>query len=135
MTLARALIAASLSLLFPGIGHAVIRDWVRAMFFSGLFVMAIALAFSTDQLSAMTSIDGIWTALTQETSQLDRFMFGFLVLFAATDALFRGLGTIGSNDVEGPTCPHCNRELDTDLEFCHWCTARLEPPAESEEHA
>jgi hypothetical protein len=26
---------------------------------------------------------------------------------------------------EGATCPHCGKELDEDLEFCHWCTADL----------
>ncbi|MFP8955723.1 zinc ribbon domain-containing protein [Natrialbaceae archaeon A-CW3] len=133
MTLVRALVAASLSLVFPGIGHAVLRDWIRALFFAGLFVTAVAISFSTTQLSAMTSFDATWTILTDETSSVDRFLLAFLALFTATDALFRGLGAVGgSGDHDGPTCPHCNRPLDEELEFCHWCTARLEPPAEDE---
>lgn len=133
MTLARALVAASLSLLFPGIGHAVIRDWIRALFFSGLFVMAIALSFTTDQLAAMTSIDGM-IAVYEDTSRIDRFLLSFLVLFTATDALLRGLGTVGGDrDHDGPSCPHCNKPIDEELEFCHWCTTRLEPTANEEE--
>ncbi|SDX64389.1 DUF7575 domain-containing protein [Halobellus clavatus] len=30
----------------------------------------------------------------------------------------------GSTD--GGTCPSCGKELDPDLDFCPWCTARLE---------
>ncbi|MFC7232745.1 zinc ribbon domain-containing protein [Saliphagus sp. GCM10025308] len=127
MTLVRALVAAACSLLFPGVGHAVLREWVRALFFSGLFVTAVALSFSTDQLTAMSSLEGTWTVVTEETSVVDRFVLASIALFTATDALFRGLGAIGRDDDEGPTCPHCGRPLDTDLEFCHWCTTRLEP--------
>ena len=30
---------------------------------------------------------------------------------------------------DGVDCPHCGRETDPDLDFCHWCTERL-PGAE-----
>ncbi len=133
MTLVRALAAALLSLLFPGIGHAVIRDWVRALFFAGLFIMALALTFSTDQLSALTSLEGATTVLTEDLTRIDQFFLSFLVLFAATDALLRGLGTVGQpSSHDGPSCPHCGRELDADLEFCHWCTAKLATPEDDE---
>jgi hypothetical protein len=35
-------------------------------------------------------------------------------------------------DVEGATlkCPHCGKETDAELDFCHWCTEPLPGPDE-----
>jgi hypothetical protein len=27
--------------------------------------------------------------------------------------------------MEGTDCPHCGKEVDPDLDFCHWCTERI----------
>ncbi|OVE84582.1 zinc ribbon domain-containing protein [Natronolimnobius baerhuensis] len=128
----RALLAGGLSVILPGAGHAVLRDWVRALIFAGLYLSAIALFFPVEQIASAGSItEG--AELAQETETMGQFVLSFIVLFAAIDATFRSLGfppNSSSADVEGPTCPECGKELDDDLEFCHWCTTRLEPRGE-----
>ncbi|WP_293028551.1 zinc ribbon domain-containing protein [Natronococcus sp.] len=37
-----------------------------------------------------------------------------------------GESTVPSTDDDAPSCPHCGKELDPDLEFCHWCTTPLD---------
>lgn len=32
----------------------------------------------------------------------------------------------GSSGSDGTECPECGRELDPELDFCTWCTARLD---------
>ncbi|RLM59827.1 zinc ribbon domain-containing protein [Halobellus sp. Atlit-31R] len=37
----------------------------------------------------------------------------------------------GASDTE-ETCPQCGKELDPDLDFCPWCTARLDGGADDD---
>ncbi|WP_049920071.1 zinc ribbon domain-containing protein [Halobiforma nitratireducens] len=135
MTWLRALAAGGLSILFPGAGHAVLRDWARALVFAGLYLSAIVIFLPTDQLLAAESITEGMEAATQETDTIGQFALSFIVLFAAIDATFRALGfpPDTTDATEGPTCPQCGKELDEDLEFCHWCTTRLEHPDDETE--
>ncbi len=131
MTWLRALAAAGLSVLLPGAGHALIRDWVRALVFSGLFISALVIFMPTDQVAAAGSVTDGMDVVTEETSTASQFVFSFIILFAAIDATFRAMGfppNGSSADADdGPSCPECGKELDGDLTFCHWCTTRLEP--------
>ncbi|RQG88926.1 zinc ribbon domain-containing protein [Natrarchaeobius halalkaliphilus] len=131
MTWLRALAAAGLSVLLPGAGHALIRDWLRTLVFAGLYLTAAVLFLpSPEQIAAAGSITDSMELVTQEIDTMGQFILSFIVLFAAIDATFRSLGfPPGSNSkaADGPTCPHCGKELDQDLSFCHWCTTRLEP--------
>ncbi|MFC6767911.1 zinc ribbon domain-containing protein [Natrinema soli] len=135
MTWLRAILAAGLSVLMPGAGHVLVRDWLRAAAFAGLFLTASALFLPIDQLTAagpMTSVDQALeqaTVMAENTDPMAQFLLSFIALFAAIDATFRALGysSGGDTDADGQTCPECGKEIDDDLEFCHWCTTRLEP--------
>ncbi|MFP8952925.1 zinc ribbon domain-containing protein [Natrialbaceae archaeon A-arb3/5] len=140
MTWFRAILAAGLSVLLPGAGHALIRDWLRTLVFAGLYLSAIAIFFpAPDQLTAAESFSESIAMVTDELGTMGQLAFSFIVLFAAIDAAFRALGfppnSGASGSADGPTCPECGKELDEDLAFCHWCTTRLEPknPEEDDE--
>ena len=45
---------------------------------------------------------------------------------SAIDAYWFGRRADRGPDSEAPGCPNCGRELDEELEFCHWCTVELE---------
>ncbi|GAB3675877.1 DUF7575 domain-containing protein [Halopiger thermotolerans] len=132
MTWFRALLAGALSILFPGAGHALLRDWLRAVVFAGLYLSAIAIFLPTEQLAAAETMADAVTIVGNMDST-GQFAVSFIGLFAAIDAAFRSLGFpptgsgTGSGSSDGSTCPECGKELDEDLEFCHWCTTRLEP--------
>ncbi|RKD95306.1 DUF7575 domain-containing protein [Halopiger aswanensis] len=138
MTWFRALLAGALSILFPGAGHAFLRDWLRAVVFAGLYLSAIAIFLPMDQLAAAETMTDAVTIVSEDMDSMGQFALSFIGLFAAIDATFRSLGFpptasgSGAGSSDGPTCPECGKELDEDLEFCHWCTTRLEP-AEPEE--
>ncbi|WP_254528101.1 zinc ribbon domain-containing protein [Natrinema gelatinilyticum] len=140
MTWLRALLAAGLSVIMPGAGHVLVRDWLRAAIFAGIFLSASALFLPTEQIAAtgpITSPNEVFeqaTIMAEETDAMAQFLLSFIALFAAIDATFRVLSRPGENgDAEGVTCPECGKEVDEDLEFCHWCTTRLEPKTSDEE--
>ncbi|RQG97965.1 zinc ribbon domain-containing protein [Natrarchaeobius chitinivorans] len=141
MTWLRALAAAGLSVLLPGAGHALIRDWLRALVFAGLYFSAVVIFLpSVDQVTAVNSVGDSLDLVSEEIDTMGQFVLSFIVLFAAIDSAFRALGIPpGSSDesADGPTCPECGKELDDDLTFCHWCTTRLEPvePDEADEES
>ncbi|MDF9745682.1 zinc ribbon domain-containing protein [Natrinema salsiterrestre] len=143
MTWLRALLAAGLSVIMPGAGHVLVRDWLRAALFAGLFLSASALFLPIEQLAAagpITSVDEITAyadVMSEETDSMTQFLLSFIALFAAIDATFRALGypPSGADTTDGPTCPECGKEIDEDLAFCHWCTTRLESEASDEEPA
>ncbi|WP_290811064.1 zinc ribbon domain-containing protein [Halovivax sp.] len=133
----RALAAAGLSVLLPGAGHALLRDWTRAALFAAMFVATVVMLLPVQELwasadGAITDVpatvaDGV-AIVEAETSALAQFTVMFLVLFAAVDAGLRGLGIADgpANDDDAPACPSCGKPLDDDLTFCHWCTTRIE---------
>ncbi|MDQ2049897.1 zinc ribbon domain-containing protein [Natronolimnohabitans sp. A-GB9] len=135
MTWLRAIAAAGLSVLLPGAGHAVLRDWVRALLFAGLYFTTVWLFFPTDQLAAAGSMSEMMD-VAADIDTMTQLTILFVTMIAALDATFRALGfppESGNGDGDGPSCPECGKALDEDLEFCHWCTTRLEPKANEEE--
>lgn len=136
MTLIRALVAVGLSVIFPGAGHVLLRDWIRALLFAGIFVSAIAFVFPVEAVMAAGSTGDVSAAIAQDLSQMDRFILSFVVLFTAVDAGLRGANFApgSATESDGPSCPQCGRELDRELDFCHWCTTRLPSDRESHDH-
>ncbi|MFC4246813.1 zinc ribbon domain-containing protein [Natribaculum luteum] len=128
MTWIRALAAAVFSVLLPGTGHVLLREWVRALLFAGLYVSALAIFLPVDQLATTETVTEAMTIVDAEMSRLHQFVLSFIVLFAAVDSALRAMGIPPGSDDGGdePACPHCGRPLDEDLEFCHWCTTRLD---------
>jgi hypothetical protein len=142
MTWLRALLAAVLSVLMPGAGHVLVRDWLRAVAFAGLFLAASAFLLPIEAAAAAGPVTGYGDVLeysrilAEETDTTTQFLLSFIALFAAMDATFRALGVRsggGSESADGTTCPECGKDLDEDLEFCHWCTTRLERDVETDD--
>jgi hypothetical protein len=119
----RPVVAACLSLLVVGLGHAYLRRWWRGLGWAALTVGTASVWLQRGTLTAAT---------TGET--LDPLALVPVLAvggMAAADAyvLARADGSI-SVDV-GDTiekCPHCGKVVDPDLDFCHWCTSDLTGP-------
>lgn len=137
MTWIRAVSAAVLSFIMPGAGHALLRDWARALLFAGLFGLSIYFFVPTEAMMNAETMTGAAEAMNTEMSRMNQFFLMFIVLFAAIDSTFRALGfpPNSSQNTDGPTCPSCGKELDDDLSFCHWCTTRLERPEDESDRA
>lgn len=124
----RAIIAAALATIYPGLGHVYLREWFRAFAWFVLSVATAALVVPPDVIAAYESggIDALWEASRSLPMQAILAILALRVL-NVVDAAWLGLrprqGAAGS---DGPTCPNCGRELDADLDFCHWCTTPLD---------
>ena len=132
MTRRRAVVAGVFAVLYPGLGHVYLREWLRALTWFGLALLTAALVVPADVLSTVEA--GGLATLLEAGRSLPLASLGALLLVRAlnvVDAVWLGLApepAVAADD--GETCPSCGGELDPELEFCHWCTARLDRPAE-----
>jgi len=128
----RALLAAALATIYPGLGHVYLRAWLRALAWFVLSLVTAALVVPPSVVSAYQS--GGFSALIQASRTIPTE--AFLAILAVRvmnvfDAAWLGLRPHPSGgSAEGPTCPNCGRPIDDDLDFCHWCTTRLEANAD-----
>lgn len=126
-------LAALLALVYPGLGHLYLRAWLRALLWFGL-IMSAVVVLVPDLSSAgaggpMATAEAAWDATRALPLRTQALLTGMMVL-EAFDAfvLARRTGTAERGDDADAvgTCPNCGRELDEDLDFCPWCSTRLE---------
>ncbi|MBV0902672.1 zinc ribbon domain-containing protein [Haloarcula salina] len=113
-------LAAVLAALVTGLGHLYLRRWRRAI---GWLAALVATSYvlvepaAVDALASGTVADPFAVLpilLVAGLSVADAYL-----LARAQNAVARVTVT-----PEGQLthCPTCGRELETDLDFCHWCT-------------
>lgn len=116
----RAWLAALLCLLATGLGHLYLRRWRRG---AGWFLLSYAVGLLVVPASALEGVlqgdpiplDVLWPVLAVQAA-------------AAADAYRIAAMTPASEPPDGgesAPCPHCGKELDPELDFCHWCTSEL----------
>lgn len=128
----RAVLAALLSGLQPGLGHLYLRAWLRAGLWAGLWFGSLGLVIATIGIDLSTA-DAV-AAVLGVFAATDGFpLEGILLMLAVTalatvDAYWLAART--SRRAGGPVtvlqCPRCRRELDPMLDFCPWCTIHLD---------
>lgn len=131
-------LAALLTILAPGLGHAYLREWGRAVLWL-LLVVGAWLVLVPDLL-AVTSLEE-FRAATDGAPVVVNLALASASALCIADAYWMALnhnrpsaadpGPIASDDAHPDPaavteCPSCGRELDADLDFCHWCTTPLD---------
>ena len=130
MSRRRAVVAALLALLAPGLGHAYLRAWVRAVSWFLLAVAAVVIVLPESTFRAIES-GGIEAAIEASASLPSTVYLASLTVRIA-NALDAWLFALrdptddGSGGADAAGCPQCGGDLDEDLDFCPWCTTRLE---------
>jgi len=118
----RPILAAVLSVIQPGLGHLYLREWLRAVLWAGVWLGSLAVVIASAGLEpagleAVAAAFGVFPGAPVAVLAMVA-----VEAFAALDAYWL---TARNNhrlrDGVG-RCPHCGRELDPTLEFCHWCT-------------
>ncbi len=144
----RALIAAAVGLVgaalgIVGAGHAYLREWRRAIaWFSlvigvGLVLMSIYTDPSTygDPWTVTMSdlpLEVVLPILTLSLlSVLDAYAVGRKQAGEPAETAVSDASTSVMRDGEELTCPNCGRDVDPELDFCHWCTEPLERDPEA----
>lgn len=123
-------LAVALTIVVPGLGHAYLRLWGRAILWFVLVIGSVATlvpgwssAASLSELIATAQGLGLPVSLA---------LFGISVLCVVDAYLMTGRLNEQRRRKHGVvstmTCPECGRELDGDLDFCHWCTTELDDP-------
>lgn len=145
----RAVIAGVVGLLgaflgIAGAGHAYLRKWRRALaWFAIVLGVAIFLVAAFVDPATTENASSVWDVQMPLTVTVPMLVVQVL---SALDAYMvaRGQGTssgavgteTGAGEAAGGetvTCPNCGREVDPDLDFCHWCTQRLDRAPEGVE--
>lgn len=135
MSRKRPWLAALLAFLYPGLGHLYLRAWLRALAWFLLAMLTAALVVPESVISAMES--GGLEALLAATESLPPEVLAPLFVVRGLNVLDAYLlarrGDAPDSGEASATCPNCGRDLDADLDFCPWCTHRLDEGTEGEE--
>jgi hypothetical protein len=124
-------LAALLSVLYPGLGHVYLREWLRGLLWFGLVIATTSIVVPATALPAAgseISLDAVLQASRALPQEATLALFGIVVLSVADAYRLAALGNRRTETATGNRCPECGHELDAadDLDFCHWCTARLD---------
>ena len=115
-------VAALLALLYPGMGHVYLRRWGRALLWFTLWFLAVTLTVPSSAFEGVGTVAGFVAAV--ESLALSRYAEGLGVTVGSVGDAYV-LASQGAT-TDGHTCPACGKELDEDLDFCHWCTQRVD---------
>jgi hypothetical protein len=126
------LIAVVLAVLYPGLGHVYLRRWGRAFLWFVTIIATVVWLVPPAAMPSTLSIDAIMQA---RQNVPDHVALVALVLSALSvvDAYWIAANSGEPEDPTSPvgedgtqTCPNCGKELDENLDFCHWCTTEFE---------
>ena len=120
-------LAAVLTVLIPGLGHLYLRLWGRALLWF-IIVIGSVLVLVPEWFGAASlgDLTGIAEGIDPLTSLALLGMSALCVVDAYLMATRHNERARRQHDDATTSCPECGRELDGDLDFCHWCTARLD---------
>lgn len=127
----RAAIAIGLSVLYPGLGHVYLREWLRAIAWFAIAILAAMLVMPVELVEA-TETEGLSVLL--RTSEFLTFeAITALLAIRMLNAIDAAILALKPTTPEQPTnnCPNCGGELDDDIDFCPWCTKHLDPAENS----
>lgn len=122
----RAAIAIGLSVLYPGLGHVYLREWIRAIAWFAIAIFAAMLVMPVELIEA-TETEGLSVLL--RTSEFLTFeAITALLAIRMLNAIDAAILALKPTEPEPPTnsCPNCGGELDDDIDFCPWCTLQLD---------
>jgi len=128
-------LAALLAFVYPGLGHVYLREWLRALLWFGLVFSTTTLLINDSLVAPLSdgvSLEALLTVTRNIPTEASVVLF-VITVFSMADAFYMATrGNAETEVVEGANCPHCGKELEDDLDFCHWCTTKLDRPAKSE---
>jgi len=128
-------LAIALSVLFPGLGHAYLREWLRTGLWLVLLFSAAWLVIPPDLIPQETSYEAIMQASRNLPRDASFLILGLRVLNVIDAYVLARQHTRQAAVDTGRQCPECGHDLDDadgDLTFCPWCATELEDVADVE---
>jgi hypothetical protein len=131
-------LAVVLAFIHPGLGHVYLREWTRALMWFGLVIVAGSLLIPESAVPSQFTLDQM-LELSRSMPVEATFVLLSITILSMFDAYWLATQSDAEEDVTLPeehtTCPSCGRDVDDDLDFCHWCTERLPQDADAEDTA
>lgn len=126
----RPFLAATLSVIQPGLGHLYLRQWFRAALWAALWcgtlgVVLAMLGLELTLVETVAALTGVFALVEGFPPEAVVSMLA-VVAFGAMDAYWLAARNNSRLASEVGRCPHCGKQLDPSLEFCQWCTTPLE---------
>ncbi len=125
----RGLLSAVFAFLYPGLGHVYLRAWLRAVGWFVLALLAAALVVPESAYAAYESggFEALYSVCQEFGTDVFVSLLGIRVLNVIDAYLtaIRQTRDAEEQDAQG-SCPSCGKELDEELDFCPWCTTRLD---------
>jgi len=125
-------IAALLAVLYPGLGHVYLRRWGRALLWFGLIIATIVVLVPEAAMPTTFSVDAIVEAQEAVPTHVAGLALA-LSIMSVVDAYWIAAQTgedeqaqVADDETATRSCPSCGKELDEDIDFCHWCTTKLD---------
>ena len=119
-------LAVLLAVVYPGLGHIYLREWLRALVWFFLVVTSSTLLIPETAVPETLSVEAFVAAAEAIPPEAGIALVS-ITAFSMADAYWVAKRR---NEVtlveERTTCPNCGEDLDPDLEFCHWCTERTD---------
>jgi hypothetical protein len=132
----RAWLAVLLSFLVPGLGHLYLREWLRGAFWFLTVLLAGNVLIPTSAVPTQGSFVDVITETYRAAPLEAKLVLVGLTVLCMVDAYWLASRdrSIRESASGVRSCPNCGKEVDEDLDFCHWCSADLsEAPAEGDE--
>ena len=124
------LIAAILGIAVIGLGHLYLKRWLRALAWVGVTVVVSALFIPESTIEAVASgtladpLTMLPSVLIGVLSVIDVYLIAKLKRNRSAEPQTTD-DAIVDETAASAACPACGKDVDPDLEFCHWCTTEL----------
>lgn len=115
-------VAALLALVYPGLGHVYVQSWHRALLWFGAVVLTAVLFIPQGVFTGVAAVGDVPAALSQVPTEA----VAAIALVAAFNVVDAYITARQTNVVEGVRCTRCNKPVDEELSFCHWCTLEFQ---------
>jgi hypothetical protein len=118
----RPILAVALALIYPGLGHAYLRSWFRALLWFGLVVSTSLVLIPEGIEPSGSGLEALLQMGRQIPIETVLLLFS-ISFFSMLDAYWVAVRQNQRAAVsEGTHCPNCGKEVEVDIDFCHWCT-------------
>ncbi|WP_275882972.1 zinc ribbon domain-containing protein [Halorhabdus sp. BNX81] len=128
-------LAIALSVVFPGLGHVYLREWIRTGLWLVLLFATAWLVIPPEIIPQETSYDAIMQASRNIPRNASLLIVGLRVLNVIDAYVLARQSTREEAIESGRQCPECGHDLadeDDDLTFCPWCATELQDTDEAE---
>ncbi len=137
-------LAALLAILYPGLGHVYLRKWGRALLWFLVIISSSTFLIPQNAVPETLSMEEL-IAAGQAVPLPVSLAILTLTFLSMADAYWiaRRTGEQAASpdlpdseirdgakqpDSDTRSCPNCGKEVDEDIDFCHWCTTKLDEP-------